>query len=80
MTQQIFGFRLVAPDGSESKWCFINSLEHEMRIRLNARNGAAIIFTGFADEINRWAAPRELIVEKCIFDFDPVAMAFTRGE
>lgn len=78
MTQQLFGYKLSAPDGSESKWVFINNNDQEFSIWLRAKNGAVIKYMGYADGIIRWASPRELKVSTCVFDFDPVAMAFTR--
>lgn len=77
---QIFGYKLSAEDGSESRWMFINERFQRLVLPLRLKNGATLQFDGFGDEIIAWAAPRELTVERLVFDFDPIAMAFTREE
>lgn len=77
---RLFGYKLSAEDGSESRWIFVNSSNAPISIALTQKNGAWQIYEGYSEGIQPWAAPRELKVETCVFDFDPVSMSFTREE
>lgn len=83
--QVVYGYRLMASDGTRSDWVFVNDPGDNICIGIErpfARNSTIKQYEQFdsyeAYHLDSWAGPRGLVVERCKFVFEPEKMAFIK--
>ena len=81
--QHIYGYRMIASDGSTSPWYFVDfGASSHWVFDLQLKNGALLRYNTkeYQGRFHEWAALREIKVEECSFEFDPDSMTFTKIE
>lgn len=75
--QLLYGYRLIADDGSIGDWSFIddNTLAFKVEVRLHS--GVVYRYnSSYMKSLERWCQDREIRLETCVFQLDSTGTSF----